>query len=182
MVCGCCVPTACNCSGAGPVRIPESVTVVITLGDFFSVSGFLGSNGTCTHEEAVDFIEGTYVLSTRGINAGFVVYRMTTESGAEVAFAWSCSDGGLSFDSVATFSFEFCDPAATCFARTNVAAYLNSSVLLGLCNYEQNNTDDINFDPGTRAFLEQGPISFCSSASTNTGRRYYYTLTITPAW
>jgi len=181
MVCGCCVPTACNC-GTGPVRIPESVTVVISLGDFFSVSGFGGSNGTCTHEEAVDFIEGTYVLSTRGINAGFVIYRMTTESGAEISFTWSCSNGGLTFDSVAEVGFQFCDPAATCFARANIAAYLDSSVLLGLCNYEQLNTDDISYEPPNVLFLEQGPISLCSSASTNTGRRYYWSLTATPAW
>lgn len=173
----CCPPPGCNCP-EGPIAIPTSVTVVFSLGDF--ISSFF--NGVCTHDDAVDAIEGTYVLLPTVIDSEFVIYTLTTDSGAEVSLKWNCTldNNGRT----AVFSFAFCDISKECFARITKTASIFDDVLLGLCTYPQNNVDTNTFDSDTDfVFLEQGPLLFsCTQLLSQTGRRYYFSLDITSAW
>jgi len=174
----CCQPAGCNCP-EGPIEIPTSVTVVFSLGDFIPTA----FDGVCTHDDAVDLIEGTYVLFPTVVDSQFVLYTLTTESGAEVSFKWSCT---LDINGrTAEFRFSFCDPSAQCFARVfDGTMFFSSSQLSGLCTYPQNNTDTNTFDSNTYfVFLEQGPLLFgCNQTKSLTGRRYYFSLDITAAW
>ena len=179
----CCSSLGCNCDD-GPVKVPASVTVVFSLGDFISTA----FNGTCTHDDAVALIEGTYVMPLTAINSTLstATYSMTTESGAEVSFIWACKTltNNQGNYNTSKFFFTFCDLSATCFARVNLISIILYSDLLPLCEYPQNSTDDNTFvsDPA-RVFLEQGPLLFsCTQSASLTGRNYYYTLTITAAW
>jgi hypothetical protein len=173
----CCPPPSCNCP-EGPIEIPSSVTVVFSLGAF--ISSFF--NGACTHDDAVDAIEGTYVLLPTVIGSEFVIYTLTTESGAVVSLKWFCT---LSVSGrTAEFSFAFCDTSKECFARITKPVSIFDDVLLGLCTYPQNNVDTNTFDSDPEfVFLEQGPLIFsCTQAVSQTGRRYYFSLDITAAW
>jgi hypothetical protein len=150
----------------------------------FSLGAFISDffNGVCTHDDAVDAIEGTYVLLPTVIGSEFVIYTLTTESGAVVSFKWFCtlSDSGRT----AEFSFAFCDISKQCFARITKPVSIFDDVLLGLCTYPQNNVDTNTFDSDPDfVFLEQGPLLFsCTQDVGLTGRRYYFSLDITAAW
>lgn len=177
----CCQPPGCNCP-LGPIQVPSSVTVVFSLQDFISTA----FNGSCTHEDAVALIEGTYVLPQTAITSREVTYSITTESGATISFIWNCSDfNGLGGDyKTAEFSFLFCDISATCFARVILISDIRSGTLLPLCEYPTNSSDSTTFlsDPA-RVFLEQGPFLFsCTQSRGLTGRNYYYSLEITAGW
>ena len=173
----CCAPPGCNCP-EGPIEIPSSVTVEFSLGDF--ISQFF--NGVCTHDDAVDAIEGTYVLSPTVIDQEFVLYTLTTGSGAVVSLKWFCTQSVNG--RTAEFSFAFCDSSKQCFARINEPSSIFSDVLLGLCTYPENNVDTNTWDSDASfVFLEQGPLLFgCDQALALTGRNYYYSLAITAAW
>lgn len=174
---GCCCSSGCNCSG-GPIEIPSTVTVEYSLGDFVSQA----FNGTCTHDDAVAFIEGTYVLSPSAINSDYVIYALTAESGAVVSLKWFCNLGISG--QTATFTFASCDASSQCFARTDQTFFIYSGDLLGLCAYPQNNVDTNTWDSGGAfVFLEQGPLIFgCDQSKGLTGRNYYFSLAITAAW
>jgi hypothetical protein len=174
----CCSPPGCNCP-EGPIEIPSSVTIEFSLGDFIPTL----FSGVCTQDDAVAFIEGTYVLSPTVFNIDFIIYTLTTESGAEVSLKWYCNLG-LS-GQTADFSLVLCDLSTECFARTRETAFIFSGDLLGLCTYPENNVDTNTFDPGNNAILlEQGPLIIaCSEAGGLNGRRYSnYILDITAAW
>lgn len=179
---GCCCPPPspdCNCPN-GPVEFPSSITIVFSLGSFFSVGFF---DGVCTHDDAVNLIVGTYVLSPTVIETDFVIYTLTTENGATITFKWLCTEG---VGTTAEFSYLFCDSSAQCFARVNCFKFISSYELLGLCEYPQNNTDTttLNYDSDTEfVFLEQGPLLFgCNQSFSITGHRYYFSLAITASW
>lgn len=173
----CCPPPECNCSG-GPIEIPSSVTIELSLGDF--IPTFF--SGVCTHADAVAFIEGTYVLSPTVFNTDFTIYTLTTESGAEISLKWYCTIGNSG--QTADFSVVLCDLSEECFARTRETAFIFSGDLLGLCAYPENNTDTNTFDAGNNnILLEQGPLIIaCNEIGGLTGRLYEYSLDITAAW
>ena len=183
---GCCCGkkyTACSCSGS-PVIAPASMLLEVSLG------ALLFSSGTCTHADAVAFIEGTYVIPFWFSDGNASYYRTYLQDGKMVAtFAWYCQSlnysGGIAN---ADFGIGYCNSSAACFGgyTMNYAYGPPGSSFWGgtmpaLCNVTSGSTDSYaNTFDDQNGFI-QGPQA-CPASNFTNRRRYTLNVIATPSW
>ena len=180
--CRCSPPTACNCSGAVPIGIPESITLEFTLGTL------VDSLGSCTHAQAASLTEGTYVCAFWFSTSLAAYYRVILSNGVIVGVTWYCGTGnfGQSLD----WDIFYCgDESDECFCQFwQYEFYFGppgsafTSKVKSLCDLTTGDTTPLDYTGDGILRMDQRHQANCCGTLSPLFRSYLVLATLTPSW